>query len=80
MEKVASCIRFLDSSPEPFHVVKTVIGQLSRAGFIPIDEGQVWSSLLRKGGKYYFTRNGSSIVAFTVGKSSCSFNAYKSMR
>ena len=70
MEKAKQCIKFLDSCPEPFHVVKTVILKLNNAGFLPIDESTLWKqgNKLQKGGKYYFTRNGSSIVAFTIGE------------
>lgn len=67
--RVKRCIQFLDSSPEPFHCVSTVITKLSAAGFTRIDEGCLWreSQSIKRGGKYYFTRNGSTIVAFTVG-------------
>jgi len=41
---------------------------LERAGFKAIKERDAWSSTLQPGGKYYLTRNGSSIVAFAIGK------------
>ena len=67
--RVKRCIAFIDSSPEPFHVVSTVIAELSAAGFTRLDESCLWreSNSIKRGGKYYFTRNGSTIVAFTVG-------------
>lgn len=37
-------------------------------GFKEIKERDSWSSTLQPGGKYYLTRNGSSIVAFSIGK------------
>ena len=37
------------------------------AGFEAIRERENWSSTIKPGGKYYLTRNGSSIVAFAVG-------------
>jgi aspartyl aminopeptidase len=40
---------------------------LEEAGFTKIQERQSWSSLIKSGGKYYLTRNGSSLVAFAVG-------------
>mmetsp|Transcript_96200 Transcript_96200/g.188940 ORF Transcript_96200/g.188940 Transcript_96200/m.188940 type:complete len:488 (+) Transcript_96200:58-1521(+) len=69
MDKAKRCIQFLDACPEPFHVIKTVVARLSAAGFAPISEGDCWrdKGVLRAGGKYFFTRNGSSIVAFVVG-------------
>lgn len=68
-DRVKRCIEFIDSSPEPFHCVNTVIAKLSAAGFTRLDEGCLWreSKAIKRGGKYYFTRNGSTIVAFTVG-------------
>lgn len=60
-------IKFIDSSPEPFHVVNTVAQMLISKGFVPLVENENWSKKLVKGGKYFFTRNGSSIVAFIVG-------------
>lgn len=67
--RVKRCIQFLDSSPEPFHCVNTVIAKLSAAGFARIDESCLWreTKSIKRGGKYFFTRNGSTIVAFTVG-------------
>ena len=40
--------------------------RLERVGFKKISEKEDWK--LKKGGKYYFTRNGSSIIAFVIGK------------
>jgi aspartyl aminopeptidase len=69
MDKAKRCIQFLDACPEPFHVIKTVVSRLTAAGFTPLSEGDHWreKGQLQAGGKYYFTRNGSSIVAFVVG-------------
>lgn len=69
MDKAKRCIQFLDASPEPFHVIKTVVTRLAAAGFTALNEGDLWreKNQLQAGGKYYFTRNGSSIVAFVVG-------------
>lgn len=40
---------------------------LQNAGFDLIREADSWASRVRPGGKYYLTRNASSIVAFTIG-------------
>jgi aspartyl aminopeptidase len=40
---------------------------LEKAGFAKIRERDDWSGAVKPGGKYYLTRNGSSIVAFAVG-------------
>jgi aspartyl aminopeptidase len=51
-----------------FHAVASAIQLLKPAGFREIKERENWSSTLQPGGKYYLTRNGSSIVAFAIGK------------
>ena len=40
--------------------------RLSAAGFTKLSERAPWGAL-KRGGKYYFTRNASTIVAFAVG-------------
>lgn len=40
---------------------------LEKAGFAKIRERDDWSGTVKPGGKYYLTRNGSSIIAFAVG-------------
>lgn len=66
-------------SPEPFHVVSTVINRLEKCGFTALDESMLWKQgrLIKRGGKYYFTRNGSTIVAFTVGEKFIPGNGFK---
>ena len=54
---------FLDASPTPFHATKNMAGMFENAGFIKLDEVNKWD--LQKNKKYYLTRNGSSIIAFT---------------
>lgn len=60
---------FLSKSPSPFHAVEAIRTRLDAHGFVCLDEGQNWD--LRLGGSYYTTRNGSSILAFTVGQELC---------
>jgi len=47
--------------------VKECIQALTAKGFTPLKESEVWTGSLIAGGKYYFTRNLTTIVAFTVG-------------
>ena len=54
---------FLDASPTPFHAVANMAGMLENAGFVYLDEQDEWR--LEEGGRYYTTRNGSSVIAFT---------------
>ncbi len=58
-------LSFLQSSPTPFHAVSQMALLFEAAGFDFLDEGEHWN--LQPAGKYYTTRNGSSIIAFVVG-------------
>lgn len=66
--KAEDFIDFVNSSPTPYHAVHSAAQRLVKAGFQEIKERDSWSSTLKPGGKYYLTRNGSSIVAFGIGK------------
>ncbi|KAF3807673.1 Aspartyl aminopeptidase [Colletotrichum gloeosporioides] len=61
-------VDFVNASPTPYHACATASKLLEKAGFTKIKERDSWNSSLRPGGKYYLTRNGSSIVAFAIGK------------
>ena len=68
IDRAQRCIEFIDASPEPLHVVATVKSRLLKQGFLQIDEASPqWRNSIKTGGKYFFVRAGSSIVAFTVG-------------
>ncbi len=58
-------IHFMNKSVSAFHAVTCVSAMLDTQGFEYLNETNEWT--LRQGGKYYFTRNNSTIVAFTVG-------------
>ncbi|KAK4699265.1 aspartyl aminopeptidase, partial [Phenoliferia sp. Uapishka_3] len=65
----APALRFLDfvnDSPTPFHAVHESVVRLEKAGFSRLHERDSWTSKLALGGKYFITRNQSSIIAFTV--------------
>ena len=59
-------ISFLNASPTPFHAVSSMVERLDNAGFQKLNESDRWS--LQTGGRYYVTRNDSSLVAFIQGK------------
>jgi aspartyl aminopeptidase len=58
---------FVNASPTPYHAVAESARLLDAAGFTKIQERDNWASTVKPGGKYYTTRNGSSVVAFAVG-------------
>ena len=59
-----SLISFLENSPTAFHAVDEIAKRLDSEGFTRLSEGKEWT--LSEGGKYYVTRNMSSIIAFAV--------------
>ena len=63
---VHGLIEFLKKSPSAFHAVENLRQMLLRADFTELPESCRWE--LKPGGRYFTTRNGSSILAFRVGK------------
>ncbi len=57
-------LNFINRSVTPFHCIDTVTGMLDRSGFRQLNESEDFT--LENGGKYYVTRNGSSLIAFKV--------------
>ncbi len=55
---------FLAASPTPFHAVHQMARRLADAGFRHRPEADAWR--LEPGGRYFTTRNGSSLIAWTV--------------
>ena len=61
-------VQFIQHHPSPYHVVEGQKKCLLDAGYEPLLESQDWN--IREGGKYFVTRNGSSLIAFRVPKKS----------
>lgn len=59
---------FLTENPTIFHTVDHFKKKLSDAGFSELPARDSWAGKLKPGGKYWTTRNGSSLIAFSVGK------------
>lgn len=59
-------LAFLQKSPSCFHAIRSMKEELENAGFEELLEGSSWS--LAAGKSYYVVRNGSSIIAFKIGK------------
>lgn len=56
---------FMTNNPTIFHAVDTVAKDLERNGYQKVSERDSWD--LKQGGKYYVERNGSSLIAFSIG-------------
>lgn len=63
-KSVTGLIDFLKKSPTAFHAVDTISEVLRSAGYTYLAETDSWD--IAPGGKYYTTRNRSSIIAFNV--------------
>lgn len=57
--------RFLSASTTPFHAVVEMATLLDAAGFVRLSDEVHWD--IQAAGRYYLTRNDSSLVAFTTG-------------
>jgi aspartyl aminopeptidase len=60
---------YIDNTPTPFHLCAQTGERLTLAGFVELDENEPWASAgkIEAGGKYFYTRNQSTLVAFVVG-------------
>lgn len=58
-------LAFLKASPTPFHAVQSMIAILESNGFSAIEESDSWDL---GPGRYYVTRNQSSIIGFVLGR------------
>jgi aspartyl aminopeptidase len=65
-EAATRLLSFVNASPTPWHAVQTAALRLEKAGFLKIREKDDWEKELNPGGKYYFTRNQSALLAFTI--------------
>ena len=60
---VNSMLHFIKKSATSFHAVKNTAQMLEEADYVNLKEAR-WT--LQPGGKYYVTRNGSSLIAFRI--------------
>ncbi|WP_250277905.1 M18 family aminopeptidase [[Clostridium] colinum] len=59
-------IDFLQNSPCSFLAVKNCENKLKEKGFVCLNNKEKWE--VEEGGKYYITRNDSTLISFIVGK------------
>lgn len=68
MSKYTECskkmLEFIKESPTCFHAVANLAASLKKEGFKELKEADKYK--ITKGGKYFVTRNDSSILAFTI--------------
>ncbi|KAF3919061.1 hypothetical protein ABW21_db0202986 [Orbilia brochopaga] len=61
-------LKFITDSPTVYHCVDAFATRLKANGFTELSEREDWSKKVKAGGRYFSTRNGSSMMAFVVGK------------
>ena len=71
---IQDLLDFIDASPSPWHVVATSSERLIKSGFKALNESEAWQ--LETGGRYFVTRGGSSIIAFTIGQNSLPISGF----
>lgn len=64
LNATSGMISFAEDSPEAFHTTANIVDCLKKHGYTELCEGGVWE--INAGGKYYVTRNLSSVIAFKV--------------
>lgn len=61
-------LSFIAENPTVFHAVSYFSKKLDFYGFTKLSERSSWADKLEIGGKYYVERNGSALIAFTIGE------------
>jgi aspartyl aminopeptidase len=74
-KSIHDLLEFIDSSPTPFHAVEEMKNKLSAQGYSELKESDTWE--LISNGKYFLTRNDSSIIAFIVGTKTKDASGFK---
>ena len=64
LNETRALINFISRSPSSFHAVDNIKRALIKKGFTELKESGEWE--IKNGGKYFVTRNLSSIIAFAV--------------
>lgn len=75
MKFAQNLIDFIYESPTAFHAAESVKKILLDNGFKELKEEERWK--FEKNGKYFVTKNGSAVFAFTLGKGSVTKKGFK---
>ena len=67
MDAIRGLMDFIDGAPTAFHAVARIGEALEAAGYNRLEERELWR--LAPGGRYYVTRNRSSVIAFRIPES-----------
>lgn len=67
LKEAQGLVDFINQSPTPYHAVENARKILLSNGFVELLERASWIGKIVAGGKYFVTRNASSIIAFDVG-------------
>jgi len=67
-------LSFVNASRSPFHAVDSAKKLLDKGGFVELHEKERWA--LKNGGRYYYTRNQSALIAFSVGSKFVAGNGF----
>jgi len=76
-ELAEKACEFLSDSTDPFHAVDNSVAKLEAAGFVRLRKREPFTGKLVPGGKYYYTVNHSTLVAFAVGSKYVAGNGFK---
>ncbi|KZS90073.1 peptidase M18, aminopeptidase I [Sistotremastrum niveocremeum HHB9708] len=60
-------LHFIDEAATVYHAADYFKRELIDAGYVELKESEDWIPKLKLGGKYYLTRNSSTLLAFAIG-------------
>jgi len=71
---IQGLLAFIEKSPTPFHAVQQMVKRLQSAGFQHLSEKDAWNLQGSQAhGRYFVTRNDSSIIAFHLQQDVCEY-------
>lgn len=68
-------MQFLNASPTAYQAAEQLESKLTSKGFSKLDETTEWK--LKAGGKYFITRNQSSVIAFIIGSKNPNLTGFR---